>query len=145
MGPEIADLARTVGTTMVTLMATQTWESARDGLVAVWQRFQPDRAESVGGELEATREDLLLAQQSGDTDTEAELTAEWQARVRRLLVARPEVADELRHILAELSPQLPEQSPSVEVRLRAEVSGSGRVYQAGRDQHITERPERPDA
>jgi hypothetical protein len=142
MGPEIAELARTAGTTMVTLMAGQAWESAREGLVSLWQRFQPDRAETVGGELEATREDLLLAQRTGDADTESELTAEWQARVRRLLVARPEVADELRRILAELSPQ-PAQAPSaVEVRLRAEVSGSGRVYQAGRDQHITERPDR---
>jgi hypothetical protein len=139
MGPEIAELARNAGTTVVTLMATQAWESARDGVVALWQRFQPARSESVGSELEATREDLLLARESGDADTEAELTAEWQARVRRLLLAQPEVADELRRILAELSPELPRQQPSVEVRLRAEVSGSGRVYQAGRDQHITER------
>lgn len=139
MGPEIAELARTAGTTMVTLMAGQAWESAREGLVSLWQRFQPDRAEAVGGELEATREDLLLAQRSGDTETESELTAEWQARVRRLLVARPEVADELRRILAELSPALPEPQPSVDVRLSADVSGSGRIYQAGRDQHITER------
>ncbi|MEU4462630.1 hypothetical protein AB0G20_02720 [Streptomyces sp. NPDC024017] len=139
MGPEIAELARTAGTTMVTLMAGQAWESAREGLVSLWQRFQPDRAEAVSGELEATREDLLLAQRTGDADTESELTAEWQARVRRLLVARPEVADELRRILAELSPQSAEAQSSVEVRLRAEVSGSGRVYQAGRDQHITER------
>jgi len=139
MGPEIAELARTAGTTMVTLMAGQAWESAREGLVSLWQRFQPDRAEAVGGELEAARADLLLAQQAGDTDTEAELSAEWQARIRRLLLARPEVADELRRVLAELTPQLPDQRPSVDVRLRAEVSGSGRVYQAGRDQHITER------
>ncbi|MFI2633251.1 hypothetical protein ACH5A2_23170 [Streptomyces collinus] len=139
MGPEIAELARTAGTTMVTLMAGQAWESAREGLVSLWQRFQPDRAEAVGGELEATREDLLLAQRTGDADTESELTAEWQARVRRLLAARPEVAEELRRILGELSPQPAEAQSSVEVRLRAEVSGSGRVYQAGRDQHITER------
>jgi hypothetical protein len=142
VGPEIADLARTAGTTMVALMATQTWESAREGVVALWRRFQPDRAEAVGGELEATREDLLVAQRSGDTETEAELTAEWQARVRRLLVARPEVADELRRILAELSPALPEERPATAIRLRAEASGNGRVYQAGRDQHITERPDR---
>ncbi|GHC62251.1 hypothetical protein RFN57_17015 [Streptomyces violaceochromogenes] len=139
MGPEIAELARTAGTTMVTLMAGQAWESAREGLVSLWQRFQPDRAEAVGGELEATREDLLLAQRTGDADTESELAAEWQARVRRLLVARPEVADELRGILAELDPRSAEAQSVVEVRLRAEVSGSGRVYQAGRDQHITER------
>ena len=139
MGPEIAELARTAGTTMVTLIAGQAWESAREGLVSLWQRFQPDRAEAVGGELEATREDLLLAQRTGDADTESELTAEWQAKVRRLLIARPEVAEELRRILAELSPQPAEAQSVVDVRLRAEVSGSGRVYQAGRDQHITER------
>lgn len=139
MGPEIADLARTAGTTVVTLMAGQAWESARAGVVALWQRFQPARAEAVGAELDATREDLLLARESDDPDTEAELTAEWQARVRRLLLARPEVAEELRRILAELNPPLPEAQPSVEVRLRAEASGNGRVYQAGRDQHITER------
>ena len=139
MGPEIAELARSAGTTMVTLMAGQAWESAREGLVSLWQRFQPDRAEAVGGELEATREDLLLAQRTGDADTESELTAEWQAKVRRLLIARPEVAEELRRILAELSPQPAEAQSVVDVRLRAEVSGSGRVYQAGRDQHITER------
>lgn len=54
-------------------------------------------------------------------------------------MARPEVADELRRILAELNPELPPAHTTVEVRLRAEASGSGRVYQAGRDQHITER------
>ncbi|WP_369169382.1 hypothetical protein AB5J49_16455 [Streptomyces sp. R28] len=139
MGPEIAELARTAGTTVVTLMAGQAWESARDGVVALWQRFQPTRAEAIGSELEATREDLLLARDADDTDTEAELTAEWQARVRRLLLAQPDVAEELRRILAELNPQLPDPRPSVEVRLRAEASGNGRVYQAGRDQHITER------
>ncbi|MFG2961745.1 MULTISPECIES: hypothetical protein [unclassified Streptomyces] len=139
MGPEIADLARTAGTTVVTLLATQAWESARDGVVALWQRFQPARAEAVGGELEATREDLLLARAAGDTEAEAALTAEWQARVRRLLLTQPEVADELRRILGELDHRFPQQQTKVDVRLRAEVSGSGRVYQAGRDQHITER------
>lgn len=64
MGPEMAELARTAGTTMVTLMATQAWESTREGVLTLWRRFQPDRAETVGGELEATREDLLLARES---------------------------------------------------------------------------------
>ncbi|MFI9251315.1 hypothetical protein [Streptomyces sp. NPDC053069] len=139
MGPEIADLARTAGTTVVTLMAGQAWDAAREGLVSLWRRFQPERAEAVAGALDAARDDLLLAQQSGDAATEAELAAEWQARVRRLLAARPEVAEELRRILAELNPQLPDQRASVDIRLNADVSGSGRVYQAGRDQHITER------
>ncbi|MEV6127969.1 hypothetical protein AB0M05_14240 [Streptomyces violaceusniger] len=140
MDPQIADLARTAGTTMVTLMATTAWESARDGLVSLWQRFQPGRADGIGEEFEASRADLLLARETGDEDSEAELAAEWQGRVRRLLVAQPEVADELRRILDELSPRLPDQRPAVgEIRMTAEASGSGRVYQAGHDQHITER------
>ncbi|MCP9207379.1 hypothetical protein [Streptomyces cucumeris] len=140
MDPQIADLARTAGTTMVTLMTTNAWESARDGLVSLWQRFQPARAESIGEELEASRADLLLARETGDAESEAELTTEWQGRVRRLLVARPEVAEELRRILDELNPRLPDQRPAVgEIHLTAEASGSGRIYQAGRDQHITER------
>ncbi|MDT9699682.1 hypothetical protein [Streptomyces sp. P17] len=56
-----------------------------------------------------------------------------------MLPAQPEVAEELRRILAELYPDRPDRRPSVDVRLRAEVSGSGRVHQAGRDQQITER------
>jgi hypothetical protein len=140
MDPGIADLARTAGATMVTLMTTQAWETARDGLVGFWRRIQPDRAEAVGSDLEVARDDLLLARQSGDPDTEAELTAEWQGRMRRLLLARPEVAEELRRVLAELSPESADrQRAAADVRLSAEVSGSGRVYQAGHDQHITER------
>lgn len=140
MDPQIADLARTAGTTMVTLMTTSAWESARDGLVGLWRRFQPARADGIGEEYEAGRADLLLAHEAGDEDSASELAAEWQGRVRRLLVAQPEVADELRRILDDLSPSLPDCRPAVgEIHMTAEASGSGRVYQAGRDQHITER------
>ncbi|WP_030179810.1 hypothetical protein [Streptomyces violaceorubidus] len=139
MDPEIAALAGTAGTTVVTLMVTNAWESARDGLVALWRRVQPARAESVGEELEAGREELLLARQAGDDEAEAGLAAEWQGRVRRLLLARPEVADELRTLLDELASVLPEEPQERHIHLRAHATGSARIYQAGRDQHITER------
>ncbi|MFE4052431.1 hypothetical protein [Streptomyces sp. YIM B13518] len=139
MDPEIAALAGTAGTTVVTLMVTNAWESARDGMVALWRRFQPARAESIGEELEAGRADLLLARQAGDAASEAELTAEWQGRVRRFLLARPEAADELRRILDELNPPVPGDPGPEQIRLQARASGSARIYQAGRDQHITER------
>ncbi|MFC8367138.1 MULTISPECIES: hypothetical protein [unclassified Streptomyces] len=139
MDPEIAALAGTAGTTVVTLMVTNAWESARDGMVALWRRFQPARAESVGEELEAGRAELLLARQAGDAEAETELTAEWQGRVRRFLLAQPEAADELRRILDDLSPSLPEEPDAHQIHLRARASGSARIYQAGRDQHITER------
>ncbi|MGV9911755.1 hypothetical protein ACWEWD_11675 [Streptomyces tendae] len=139
MDPEIAALAGTAGTTVVTLMVTNAWESARDGMVGLWRRFQPARAESVGEELEAGREELLLARRAGDDEAEAGLTAEWQGRVRRLLLARPDVADELRALLDELAPSMPQEPDPRQVHLQARASGSARIYQAGRDQHITER------
>ncbi|MFJ8540683.1 hypothetical protein ACIRFH_01465 [Streptomyces sp. NPDC093586] len=139
MDPEIVALAGTAGTTVVTLMATNAWESARDGVVALWRRFQPARAENIGEELDAGREELLLARRTGDAESEAELAAEWQGRVRRFLLARPEAADALRRILDELNPSPPQEPGTERVRLQARASGSARIYQAGRDQHITER------
>ena len=59
-------------------------------------------------------------------------------RTRTTTPASPEVASELRQILAELEPALNE-GASGTVQMHAEASGSGRVYQAGRDQHVTER------
>ena len=136
MDPQLADLARTAGSTVVGLMATDAWQRTRDGIVALWRRVQPDRADAVGSELEATRVEVLEARSSGDARTEHELDAEWSGRMRRFLAAEPDIADELRRILDEVSPAQPQTN---EIHLRAQASGQARVYQAGRDQHITER------
>ncbi|MGW5099097.1 hypothetical protein [Streptomyces sp. NPDC004100] len=135
MDPELAALAATAGTTLVSSLTTEVWQRARDGIASWWRRSQPDRADAVTTELDATRDDLLAARADGDAGTPAELGAEWQGRIRRLLVAHPEAADDLRTLLAELAPSVP--APSV--TQHATASGHARVYQAGRDQHITER------
>ncbi|MGW5482966.1 hypothetical protein [Streptomyces sp. NPDC004008] len=137
MDPEIAALAGTAGTTIVTLLATETWQRTRDGLAALWRRAHLERADAVLAELDATRADVLQARAAGDDTSEAELQAEWQGRVRRLLMARPEVVDELRALLDELAPQRDEQSSGV--TQHATASGSARVYQAGGNINISER------
>jgi hypothetical protein len=136
MDPEIAALAGTAGTTVVTLMAGDAWQRTRDAVVALWRRVQPDRADSVDAALEATRSDVLTARAGGDSQTEEELSSEWRGRLRRLLTADPTIAEELRRLLDEISPLIPEAAP--QIRMRATASGHGRVYQAGHDQHITE-------
>ncbi|MFK0215125.1 hypothetical protein [Streptomyces sp. NPDC090298] len=138
MEAQLVELARTAGLAVVTLMATDAWERTRDGVVALWRRASPSRAEGVEAELEATRDDLLAAREGGDDLTEQELREEWTGRLRRLLREQPEIADELRRILTEADPGF-ETAGAGTVHMRAEASGSGRVYQAGRDQHITER------
>ncbi|MDP9950259.1 MULTISPECIES: hypothetical protein [Streptomyces] len=132
MDPELTTLAQSAGVTLVGLMATDAWERARDGVVTLWQRARPERADAVAAELTHTRDDL-----TADSGVGEELAAEWQGRIRRLLTERPEVAADLRALLDELAPG--ERAVAPTVAQRATASGSARVYQAGRDQHITER------
>ncbi|MEU2571847.1 hypothetical protein ACIP3B_02115 [Streptomyces anulatus] len=132
MNPELVTLAQSASVTLVGLMATDAWERTRDGFVALWQRARPERADAVAAELDNTREDL-----AADAGSEGELAAEWQGRIRRLLIDRPQVAEDLQRLLDELTPgatALP-----ATVSQRATATGHSRVYQAGRDQHITER------
>lgn len=136
MDPEITGLAGTAAATLVALLTTEGWERAKEQFASLWHRIQPERADAVAGELDAAREDLLAAQDGGDPDAEAELAAEWRGRIRRLLAAHPEAADQLKSLLAELAPEAPA-APSV--TLRAVASGHARVYQAGRDQSFGQR------
>ncbi|ALO07342.1 Carbamoylphosphate synthase [Streptomyces venezuelae] len=126
-------LAGTAGTTVVTLLTTEVWQRVSDGIASLWRRAEPDRAEAISAELEVTRTDLLAAQAGGDEESGRELGAEWQGRIRRLLVTHPEEAAALRRLMDELQPPTPE-VPSV--TQHATASGYARVYQAGRDQHI---------
>lgn len=133
MDPEIAALAGTAGTAIVTALTTDAWNGVRDRTLALWQRARPGRAAAVADELDASRQELLDAQVTGDSDVEAEVRAEWQGRVRRLLTAHPELTEELRALLSELSPD-PAASPAVSQQ--ATASGQARIYQAGRDMRI---------
>ncbi|MGP3683692.1 hypothetical protein ACTVZO_03110 [Streptomyces sp. IBSNAI002] len=133
MDPEITALAASAGTALVTALATEAWQSASAGLVTLWRRVLPERADAVEAELDATRDDLLDAHGEGDHETRAELAAEWQGRIRRLLSAHPEAAGELRALLIDPQPQ-PPAAPAV--TQHATASGESRVYQAGRDMHL---------
>ncbi len=141
MDQELALLAQTASTTMVTLMATDAWQRARDRVVGVWRRVHPAQADGVASSLDEVRDELLAARERGDEAMESALATEWSGRLGRLLIADPAAGQQLAQILDELRRQLPdpllEQAPAV--TMSARVSGHGRVYQAGRDQHITER------
>ncbi|MGW6416920.1 hypothetical protein [Streptomyces sp. NPDC055055] len=136
MDAELAVLAGTAGTTLVTLLTTEAWQRVSDGITSLWRRAEPERAETISAELETSRTDLLAAREAGDLETGGELGAEWQGRIRRLLVTHPEEAAVLRALLDELRPVTPD-VPSVSQQ--ATASGHARVYQAGRDQHIDQR------
>lgn len=135
--PEVALLTQGAGATLVTLMATDAWQAAREGITRLWRRVQPDRAETVAGELAVDREDVLAARAAEDEEALGELRAQWQGRFRRLIAAHPEAVGELRRLLDELAPA--DGAASSTISQQATASGQSRVYQARRDQHITER------
>ncbi|MYS22519.1 hypothetical protein GA0115240_142182 [Streptomyces sp. DvalAA-14] len=136
MDPEITSLAQGGGATLVTLMATDAWQAAREGFVQLWRRMQPNRAEAISAELDAGHAEVAAAVVVDDQGVLSEVRAEWQGRLRRLLVGRPEAVAELRRLLDEIAPLALAGVPAV--TQRAIASGHARIYQAGRDQHITE-------
>ncbi|GAA3170395.1 MULTISPECIES: hypothetical protein [Streptomyces] len=134
MDPEIATLAGSAGTALVGALATDAWHGVRDRVLALWQRTRPEQAPGVAGDLDGTREELLAAPEGAGRDAvAAESGTEWQVRLRRLLTAHPELAGELRALVADLTPP---EAPAPAVTQHATASGDARVYQAGRDMRI---------
>ena len=140
MDPELSSLASTAATAVVQLLTTESWERLKSALGTLWSRSHPGREAALELQLDDSRAEVMAA---GDDveQVRAELAAEWQGRLRRLLAADPEIADELRRVLNEqLSPALQEQVPDKsDITIHAVVSGRGRAYQAGHDMNVTER------
>lgn len=132
-------------TAIVSAMATDSWEQARSAIAGLWRRVHPERVAAVEGELAEVRTEVLAARENGDRPGEQDLTADWGRKLQRLLAAAkgsdPGLESELRRVLdEELTPLLlpADQARVTQVTLNATASGHGRIYQAGRDQHITE-------
>lgn len=85
------------GSALVSAMSTDAWQQARDGVIALWRRIRPERAEQVGDELEALREQVLRARH--DSDTEQALAGMWRLRLQTLLQEDPDAVDDLRRLL----------------------------------------------
>ncbi|MFF8915069.1 hypothetical protein ACF08M_17555 [Streptomyces sp. NPDC015032] len=141
---ELLALASTAGTTVVTALTTDLWERARASVAALWERAYPDRAATVEAELTDTRTLLLATGETGPdaTDIEEVSAEEWRLRFRRLLTARPDLAQELRRVLVEeLTPALPDQQEPQggTTVFHASATGHARVYQSARDMNINER------
>jgi hypothetical protein len=124
---------------MTKLLVTDGWEAAKNVFVSLWRRVHPERADRVGADLAQAREDLLASPEADVPQLEAGLADEWQGRLRSLLTANPQLASDLRRILdTEFRPALGESGgEAAPVNwMHARVDGGGRIYQAGRDQHI---------
>ncbi len=136
MDPDLMDLASVAAGEMVKLLVTDVWERVKAAVGGLWRRVHPDRADAIESDLAAAREELLDAWQTGNEQVRQLLIAEWQSRLSRLLTANPELAAELRRMVAGGFGLVGESAPGTSISMKARVSGGGNVYQAGRDQAI---------
>ncbi|WP_069760458.1 hypothetical protein [Streptomyces sp. LUP47B] len=118
MEAELAALATSGATTLIGLMVSDTWTQARDRLVRIFARAgDEDAAEE---ELRASQRELMAARNAADDAVVADIEAGWRIRLRRALEADPDAAEELRSMLAELSPAAGE---AVSQTVRNSISG----------------------
>lgn len=138
MGGGMDPIAMAAGTALVSAMATDSWQQVRTAFAAWWSQVRPDQEEAVAEALTESQSQLMAARRAQDVDTERILANSWQLRLQQLLRDDPTFADELRGLLDEvIKPALTAQEQaSVASLMNATASGHGRVYQAGRDQHI---------
>jgi hypothetical protein len=136
MDGDLAALSAAAATTLVTSMTTDSWEQVKAALVKLWHLRHPGQAKAVGADLTATRSGVVAARAVGDEQAESDLLAEWRSRLRRLVADDEQLQDELRRFTEEFRHILSEPRGVSRVVMRAEVHGSGRVNQAGRDQIV---------
>ncbi|MDG4766158.1 hypothetical protein O7632_32150 [Solwaraspora sp. WMMD406] len=139
---DIDPIAAATGAALIQAIATDAWEKARDGAVALWRRVRPQQADTIGAELAEVRDEVLTARRDGDTDAEQGLVDDWQRKLQRLIRQDPAFAAELRRLLDDtLAPLLPpaDQQQVGSITMTATARDNARIIQAGRDQRINER------
>jgi hypothetical protein len=100
----------------------------------------PETAQALTENMEKTRTEALAAHSVDDAEAVSALAADWGQRLGELMEGDPDVAPELESILRKiLMPALgrADRQRVGEIIMTANVSGEGRVYQAGRDQWIS--------
>ena len=105
MDAELVALASSGAGTLVTLMVTDAWSDVKAKAAALFKRHGN---EAVAGELEAARGKLIAAREQGDKQAEADVHAEWRARLHRLLQDAPAAAPLLGELIAHYAPQVAE-------------------------------------
>ncbi|AXE82145.1 hypothetical protein [Streptomyces atratus] len=127
-------------TAVVDVMAVDAWQQTRAAVVDWWRRVRPAQADTVGVALDLSHTQILAARQVQDAAGEQAVVTAWRTRLQALVEEEPVLVGELRRLLdEELLPAVAaQQAAAAPVTMKATASGRGRVYQAGRDQHITE-------
>jgi hypothetical protein len=137
MDTELAALAASGATTLVSLMVTDSWTQARELVGRLLSRTGADGATLA--DLDDTRVRLLGAAADDGTQTTRELTARWHVHLHRLLQTGSATRDELLDVVTSLQ-QLAVVSEALPAPVHNSISGGvqhGPVIQSGRITGLT--------
>jgi hypothetical protein len=133
MDGELAALAGSAATTIVTLLATDTWGEVKEKIGGFWRRFRPEQADAAEQELDRSRREIATA----DYKVAPDIIREWESRLLPLLAADSAAAPELVRVLADLSQSRVGLRIGA-VRQTAKASGLSTIIQVGGDATLGE-------
>ncbi|MEU0679405.1 hypothetical protein [Streptomyces albogriseolus] len=138
----LAALALSGATTVVAAMATDAWEAARTGTARLLGRGEPPRQATVEHQLDADAE--LVLSEADSPGARRELVPVWNRRLAAFLRENPAAADELRALLDEIRPALPQGESCWVQQVTAHGQGTAFGVQGG-DIHYHAGPATPAA
>lgn len=137
MDSELAALAASGATTLVSLMVTDSWTQARDLLGRFWARTGSDPAAIA--DLDNARTRLLTTDAPEDEQTASDVRAQCHARLQQLVEAGSITGDDLRVLLTALQ-RLAATSATRQPAVHNDINGGiqyGPVIQSGRITGLT--------
>ncbi|MCQ8771138.1 hypothetical protein [Streptomyces telluris] len=137
MDSELAAIAATGATTLVSLMVTDSWTRARELVGRFLSRTGSDAAAIA--DLDNARTQLLAAEAAEDEQAASDVRTHWHARLQPLLEAGSLTSDDLRVLLTSLQ-QLAATSATRQGTVHNSVNGGVQhspVIQSGRITGLT--------
>ncbi|MET9303755.1 hypothetical protein ABZX78_07925 [Streptomyces cellulosae] len=132
MDPALLALATAGANSLISLMTSDAWQQAKNGISRLFGRSEGPAAEDISREFEENRQELIRSIAREDPDTAEELRVAWRGKFRRLLVEAPDAAEILRDLLKEWdSAQVGGSTQSTVVTQSASARDHGRIYQQG--------------
>lgn len=138
MDSELAALAASGATTLVSFMVTGSWTHARELAGRFFSRAGADAA--TAATLDSARSRLLDARGDDGNHTADDITAQWHAYFHHALRAGSATGDDLRDLLASLQRLANTASGTRRTTVHNDISGGtqhGPVIQSGRITGLT--------
>ncbi|MEV5577808.1 hypothetical protein AB0L39_04495 [Streptomyces parvus] len=101
MDPELAVLASSAATALVTAWTTEAWTGLKQRLGRLIGQGSDRQAAAVAADLATTQTELAAADAMDDLDRMAQMEQAWRVRLRLFLSENPAAGAELRVILEE--------------------------------------------